>query len=236
MPTRKKLGEILIEASVINQETLNRGLAEQRKWGGQLGRVMVDRGLITEDALVKALSQQFRIPVIDVARASVPRAALDAVSVELAQQFCVLPVKLEGKFLDLAMSDPTNLGVIDELRMRTQLDVQPFIAGPRAIEQAIKRWYSATAGYAARTTAASMPAIPQAIGGSGAGAAAAGPGPAWGAATDTDRDQEIRSLQKRVQMLEGLRQRDEDVIRQLCLILIENNIVTREELLKRLGR
>ena len=60
----------------------------------------------------------------------------------MAEESSVIPVRLDGKFLDVAMSNPTNLGIIDELRMRTQLNVRPYLAGPYMLQRALARFYA----------------------------------------------------------------------------------------------
>lgn len=254
---RRKIGELLVDSGVITSETLQLALDEQRRWGGPLGRVMVDRGLLTEDALVTALGQQFRIPVADLQTLSVPQEVLDLIPPDLAFEHGVIPVRVERKSLDLAMSDPTDLGVVDEIQMRTQLDVNPVLAGPRGIEAAIRRLYPS----AQRRTTSVMPVVTPAQGAGSTTPAvgvptpippgnsssvthvtrpssariASSPAMALPAGAD-EREREFRALQRRVQTLEGLLQRDEDVIRQLCLLLIEKDLVSRDEITKRLSR
>jgi hypothetical protein len=138
---RKKLGEILMEAGLIDEQTLRGALGEQRRWGGTIGRILVDMKAVSEDALVQALSQQLNLPGVDLDRIEIAREVLDHVSGELAQQWALVPFAQKGKFLEIAMADPTNLGVVDELQIRTQLNVRPYLAGPKAIERALARWY-----------------------------------------------------------------------------------------------
>lgn len=134
---RKRLGEILIQAGVLDEARLRAALNEQQRWGGQLGRILVEMKLITEEALVQALSHQLNFPAVRLEEKNIPHRALDMIPVELAEQYGVFPFNVEGKFLDVAMTDPTNLGIIDELRIRTRLNVRAYLAGPKAIERAI---------------------------------------------------------------------------------------------------
>jgi hypothetical protein len=138
---RKRLGEILVQAGVLDASGLRAALTEQRRWGGPLGRVLVDMKLIGEDVLVQALSQQLNIPMLNVDNLQIAQEVLDLLPGELAEQHGVVPVAQQGKFLDVAMSDPTNLGIVDEVRIRTQLNVRPFLAGPKAIERAVAKHY-----------------------------------------------------------------------------------------------
>jgi hypothetical protein len=138
---RKKLGEILIQAGVLDQSRLRAALVEQRRWGGHLGRILVDMKLISEDVLVQALSQQLNFPATNLDNRDIPDDVLDLIPGDMAEQQSLIPFNKEGKFLDVAMTDPTNLGFIDELRIRTQLNVRPYLAGPKMIERALAKHY-----------------------------------------------------------------------------------------------
>src|SRR5512147_2808349 len=138
---RKKLGEILIQAGVIDENSLRSALTEQARWGGPLGRILVDMRIITEEALVQALSHQLNFPAVKIDDRKIPPQALELVPVELCEQHSLIPFALTGKFLDVAMADPTNLGIIDELRIRTRLNVRAYLAGPKSIERAIAMNY-----------------------------------------------------------------------------------------------
>ncbi len=129
-----------MDAGVLDEASLRAALLEQRRWGGQLGRILVDMSLIDEKTLVSALSHQLNFPVADLSKLIDPQ-VLDLVPAELAEQNSLVPFNVQGKFLDVAMSDPTNLGIIDELRIRTQLNVRPYLAGPKVIEHALATYY-----------------------------------------------------------------------------------------------
>ena len=248
---RKKLGEMLLEAKVIDETSLRAALLEQRRWGGHLGRVLVDMKLVTEDQLVATLSRQLGIPTVDLGKVEVPQAVIELVPGELAEQFCLLPFAQPMKFLDVAMSDPTNLGIVDELRIRTQLNVRPYLAGPRTIERAVARYYGRGFGSGGRGGGAGIaldvdPARvsrPMEVIRSGGGTI---PPPSAGArpgAGDVHlppptrsggRDAEITALQERLSKLEALVQRDEDVLRKLLALLVEKGVATRDEILERI--
>src|SRR5216117_2766791 len=106
---RKRLGEILVQAGVLDETRLRAALAEQRRWGGPLGRILVEMGGISEEVMVQALSHQLNFPAINLDTKVIPTDVLDLVPPELAEQHSVLPFAVQGKFLDVAMADPTNL-------------------------------------------------------------------------------------------------------------------------------
>jgi type IV pilus assembly protein PilB len=138
---RKKLGEMMIEARVLTEQSVRAALAEQRRWGGTLGRMFVEMKLVTEPELVRVLSQQLGVQPVDLDKTDIPPTVLELVSGEFAAEANCIPFAQSMKFLDVAMADPTNLGVIDELRIRTQLDIRPHLAGPYAIERALAKFY-----------------------------------------------------------------------------------------------
>lgn len=238
---RKRIGEILVQAGVLENEGLKTALVEQRRWGGPLGRILVDMNLITEEALVDALSQQLNFPKVNLDGMDIPADVIALVAGELAAHHRILPFKRESKFLDVAMSEPTDLGIIDELRIRTQLNVRPYLAGPKMIERAITRYY----GEVLFDEPSHPPTPPPATRGPITGkhkamtpeptpprAVQRGQSGPLGALT---RDQEIRALQERISQLEALVSRDEDVLRKVLGLLVDKGIATREEILERLG-
>jgi len=241
---RKRIGEILVQAGVLDGEGLKTALVEQRRWGGPLGRILIDMKLITEEALVSALSQQLNFPTVDLDKIDVPADVIALVSGELTAQHRMMPFKRTGKFLDVAMSEPTNLGIIDELRIRTQLNVRPYLAGPKMIERAITRFYGevlldeqetpppASARATATATATGRYKVVQPE--TPAGQQRPVPRHQYGQPS-ASRDQEIRSLQDRISQLEALVSRDEDVLRKVLGLLVDKGIATREEILERLG-
>ncbi len=269
---RKRLGEILVQAGVLDEGRLRAALAEQRRWGGPLGRILVDMGGISEEAMVQALSHQLNFPAINLDTKVIPHDVLDLVPPELAEQHSVLPFAVQGKFLDVAMADPTNLGIIDELRIRTRLNVRPHLAGPKMIERAIAKYYGrgvASMHYVDTSfvdtgtvpprsnppTAAPLPVVDppsapslaaarraqqfeQIVGGGGvpvAGGATASSGPISIGLGANEREREMVALQARVQHLEALVARDEDVLRKLLGLLIEKGLASREEILDRIS-
>ncbi|MBZ0238481.1 MAG: hypothetical protein K8M05_39575, partial [Deltaproteobacteria bacterium] len=138
---RKRLGEILIEAGLIDETGLRAALIEQRRYGGPLGRVLVDMRMVGEEDLVQALSKQLAVPLVDLDTLEIPQAVLDLVSADQAEAQGVIPFAQPMKFLDVAMIDPTNLTIVDELRIKTHLNVRTYLAGPKAIERALARFY-----------------------------------------------------------------------------------------------
>ncbi len=136
---REKLGEILIKAGVLDQVGLQRALNEQARWGGQLGRYLVELGLITEETLVRALSTQYRLPAValDPPKLNISVGRLVPKEISERNNLVCFRADLKNKFLDIAMSDPSNTDAIDEIRVATKFNVRPHIAAPTVVDKAI---------------------------------------------------------------------------------------------------
>jgi type IV pilus assembly protein PilB len=225
---RKKLGEMLVEAGVLSESGLNMALNEQRRWGGTIGRTVVELKLVSEAELVRVLAQQLHLPTVDLDQREIHATVLALVPAELAQQHSVVPFAQPMKFLDVAMADPTNLGLLDELRIRTQLNIRPHLAGPRMLERAIAKHYGRGFGSFHRPeiaipieTGDVIRPIPS--------SERVRPRP-----TPPSRDAEIDALQHRLSALEALVARDEEVLRKLLALLVEKELATRDEILERI--
>src|SRR5262249_41246294 len=119
---RKRLGELLILAGVIDDAGLGVGLRQAQRWGGALGRGVVDLGLVREPDLVRALSMQLAIPVApDLLKIKIYPNVLNLMPEEFCLEHSIIPFQHEGKFVDVALCDPTNLSILDEVRIRTKL-------------------------------------------------------------------------------------------------------------------
>src|SRR5262249_1982091 len=145
-----------------------------------------------------------------------------------------VPFRIDGKFLDVALCDPTNLGVLDEIRIRTKLNVRPHIIGPQTLEKTISKHYKGI-DLDARTPSAVM-------GGTASTPSIAGvryvdlpgsdgPPPVALAAPQAGIEAVLEKLQQRVGELEAFLARDEAVIRKLLGLLVETGVVTREQIL-----
>jgi hypothetical protein len=246
MAPRKKLGEILIEAGVIDELKLKTALGEQRRWGGPLGKILIEMG-VSETVMVQALAAQLNFPVVDLDHTQVSPEVLELISPELAEQHGVIPFARQGKFLDVAMADPRSLDVTDELRIKTKLNVRPHLAGPRMIERALARHYHRGIEYTGggmpqntsmrefESNAAPGVARPKRESQGVSEAAmrrSAGFDNLIGETSSIgDEPSETKLLERRLAHLEALVARDEDVLRKLIAFIIDKGVCTRDEIL-----
>ncbi|MDU2063517.1 MAG: ATPase, T2SS/T4P/T4SS family [Sporomusaceae bacterium] len=138
---RKRLGDLMIETGIISQEQLNKALGVQKVSGERLGRIFLDLGYITEERMVEVLEFQLGVPHIELAQIEIQPEVLKKVPVAIAEKYKVFPVKQDGRFLMLAMTDPTNLYAIDDVRMAAECEVTPVIATERDVLRAISKYY-----------------------------------------------------------------------------------------------
>lgn len=132
--SRKKLGELLIAMESATPDQVKKGLKE-RKPGQRIGEAMVEQGLIKEEAVAKALARQYRLPFVDLRDQKV-EAQVDAslIPEELIMKHQVLPLSKENGRLQLIVHDPMDLELMDALRFRLSVEVEPHVAAKGLIK------------------------------------------------------------------------------------------------------
>jgi hypothetical protein len=142
-----RLGDLLLRAGVVTQDQLQRALDQQERWGGKLGTILVRMGALSEDLLVKALSRQLNIPRADLSQINIPPPLRSRLTREVCEEYGVIPVRYdsERRAVLLAVSDPFNVVVLDDLSRRINLRVEPLLAGEQAILEAIAVQYASQA-------------------------------------------------------------------------------------------
>ncbi len=141
----KKLGELLIEAGMIDQSQLRASLSNQKSYGGRLGTILVKMGFLRELDMLKFLSKQLELPMVDLYKIVVEQKTIDLISYEVAGKYNVLPLAVKivsGKpLLHLAMSDPTNLEAIDSIQFTSGYKIQSVLALDSSITDFINFYY-----------------------------------------------------------------------------------------------
>jgi hypothetical protein len=124
-----RLGELLIKKNLLTQAQLEEALQAQVIFGGKLGTILIEMGLITEDKLAAIMAQLLSIPCVKPGQLqNIPEDIIKIISSELAEKHKVVPVAVNGKKLTLAMAEPHNLKAVDEISFRTGYIVQPILA------------------------------------------------------------------------------------------------------------
>lgn len=143
MPSEnKKLGEMLVDAGLINPAQLQEALRHQRIAGGRMGSNLVALGFVSEDVLMDFLAHQTGVPRLDLRTLDVPAEVLRRIPRRLADQLNVLPVGIkEPKSLVLAMADPSDLNAVDSARFASGLNIEPVVVSYSALKLAIPEQY-----------------------------------------------------------------------------------------------
>jgi len=136
-----RLGEHLLRDGLISREQLTQALAEQKASKQRLGFVLVKLGLVQEIEITKILARQHRMPAVDLSRFDVDPKILKLVPPDMAAKGVVLPLKREGRTLTVAMADPSDLGLLEDLKFITRFDLFPVIAGEYTLRALIEKHY-----------------------------------------------------------------------------------------------
>jgi len=143
MATKAKLrlGDILVEAGIINESQLLEALQIQKKNGLQLGKVLLQMKYITDKDLVFSLSKQLNIPQVDLSNMKLSNEALDKVKENFARKYKLIPTQIDGNRLTLAITNPFDLFAIDEIAVKTGMEVESTLATESEVENAIEEYY-----------------------------------------------------------------------------------------------
>ena len=136
-----RIGDLMVSSGVITEAQLERALEMQKKEKKRLGDVLIHNGFIAEDQLIRALQQQLGVEYIDLNAVSIPQEMASVVSRNLAKKHSLLPVRVAGDELYLAMVDPLNFVAVEEVKLATKKKIIPMIANRGAMEHAIASLY-----------------------------------------------------------------------------------------------
>src|SRR5690242_9088269 len=137
----ERIGDLLVREGLITREQLAHALQEQKQSGTRVGYNLVKLGFIEENELTKMLARQYKMPAIDLARFEVDPKIAKMIPTDLAVKNLVIPLKRDGRTLTIAMADPTNLGVLEDLKFITRYDIFPVIAGEFTLRNVIEKIY-----------------------------------------------------------------------------------------------
>ena len=144
---RERIGELLVREKLISLAQLRKAQDDQSKQGGHLGYHLAKLGYISDNEITNFLSQQYNIPAVDLAEYEIDREVVNLIPREVCEKHLVIPVARAGSSIILAMSDPTNLHAIDDVKFLTGYNVEPVIAAETAIAEAIEKYYSTEVSY-----------------------------------------------------------------------------------------
>jgi type IV pilus assembly protein PilB len=136
-----RLGEMLVKKNYITTEQLQKALEEQKSRGGRLGASLVRLGYTKEDTLLSFLSGQYKVPSANLSKIEINPTVIKLIPSSTAKKDLIIPINRVGTKLMLAMVDPSNLDIIDEVEFITGFNVEPVVATENEIIDAIKKYY-----------------------------------------------------------------------------------------------
>jgi type IV pilus assembly protein PilB len=140
-----RLGELLVKEKLISQDQLKSALDYQKQHGGRLGTALVKMGLVTDDEVTAVLSRQYGVPSINLKYYEVDPTVVKLIPQETAIRYQIVPLSRVGSTLTIAMTDPTNVFAMDDIKFMTGFNVEPVVASESAIAEAITKFYGENA-------------------------------------------------------------------------------------------
>lgn len=137
-----KLGEMLIKAGLVTAAALDDALKSQVIFGGRLGTNLIEMGCLDEEELAQMLSRQLRVPYVDPQELmAVSPEVIALVPAEMADKYRLVPLRLEGRRLSIAMADPSDLPAVDEIAFRTGYVIWPMVTPEIRLIAALEKYY-----------------------------------------------------------------------------------------------
>lgn len=136
-----RLGEYLVMIGLIDKETLNKALKTQKSSKKKLGEVLVDMGVADDVVIAKALAIRLKLPYGRIDKADIPNDIIALISPELAKKHAVIPLRMNGNRLLVAMSNPLDLYALEDLRFYTQLPIDRAVVTSSDIAANIEKYY-----------------------------------------------------------------------------------------------
>ena len=136
-----RLGELLIKENLITSDQLRKALDHQKANGGRLGTCLMKLGFITDDEITGVLSRQYGVPSINLKYYEVEASVIKLIPQDTAVRYQIVPLSRVGSTLTIAMTDPTNVFAMDDIKFMTGFNVEPVVASETAIAEAITKFY-----------------------------------------------------------------------------------------------
>ena len=137
----KQLGELLIERGIINDQQLEKALHLQKEKGGLIGEILVDLGYVKEEEIAQSLTAQYGFPYLPLGNYDINPEIINIVPKRVARQYLLMPVDKIGNNHTLSMSNPLNVQAIEDVELLTGCSVQTFVSTSSDVKRAIEKYY-----------------------------------------------------------------------------------------------
>src|SRR5690349_9981296 len=139
MPVR--IGELLLKEKRITPAQLQDALNYQKTNGGKLGFNLVHLGFVKDEEITALLSKQYGVPSINLLQFDIDPAVIKLIPGETSHKYQIIPLSRNGATLTIAMTDPTNVFAMDDIKFMTGYNVEPVVASEGAVNDALERYY-----------------------------------------------------------------------------------------------
>ncbi len=136
-----RIGDLLVKEKRITPEQLQEALSFQKSKGGKLGLALTSLGLVKEQDITSLLSRQFGVPSIAIRQFEIDPSVIKLVPAETAQKYQIIPLSRSGATLTIAMTDPTNVFAMDDIKFMTGYNVEPVVASETEVDEALVHYY-----------------------------------------------------------------------------------------------
>ncbi len=140
-----RIGDLLLKEKRITPAQLQEALNYQKTNGGKLGLNLVKLGFVTDEEITSLLSKQYGVPSINLTQFEIDQAVIKLIPADTAQKYQIVPLSRSGATLTIAITDPTNVFAMDDIKFMTGYNVEPVVASETAVSDAIKRYYPTAA-------------------------------------------------------------------------------------------
>src|SRR5205823_366871 len=136
-----RIGELLLKEKRITSEQLQQALNHQKANGGKLGFNLVKLGIVKDDEITALLSKQYGGPSINLTQFEIDPGVIKLIPPETAHKYQIVPLSRAGATLTIAMTDPTNVFAMDDIKFMTGYNFEPVVASETAVTDAALRYY-----------------------------------------------------------------------------------------------
>lgn len=137
----KQLGQVLIEKGLIDEKQLQKALEVQKQEGQLIGQVLIKLGFVKQEDIVEALTTQFGYPYLPLEYYEIDKNILELIPVQVAKHYQLIPIDKIENILTIVMADPLNIFAIKDIEQMTKMKVEVFVSTGNDIEKAIEKYY-----------------------------------------------------------------------------------------------
>ncbi len=136
-----RIGELLLKERRITPEQLQEALNYQKLNGGKLGYNLVKLGVVKDEEITSMLSKQYGVPSVNLSQFEIDGSVIKLIPAETAQKYQIVPLSRAGATLTIAMTDPTNVFAMDDIKFMTGYNVEPVVTSEASVAEAIQKYY-----------------------------------------------------------------------------------------------